>query len=66
LARGYITMLDGMLLVRAEQGPAFRREDAERQARELLAVILAAACSERRPEVPEVPPRPFSILEDAR
>ena len=66
VARGYIAMLDGMLLVRAEQGPAFRRDDAERQAREILFLILAAACSERRPDVPEITPRPFSILEDAR
>lgn len=62
IARAYIALLDGMLLVRAEQGTAFRRDDAERQAREVLAAILAAAASAARPDVPEVTPRPFSIL----
>jgi AcrR family transcriptional regulator len=66
VARAYIAMLDGMLLVRAEQGPSFRRDDAERQAREILAVILAAAAAtDARPEVPAVTPRPFSILDEA-
>ncbi|HEX8024924.1 MAG TPA: TetR family transcriptional regulator, partial [Candidatus Limnocylindrales bacterium] len=36
VSRAYVALLDGMLLVRAEQGQAFRREDAERQAREIL------------------------------
>jgi AcrR family transcriptional regulator len=63
MARAYVALLDGMLLVRVEQGPAFRRADAERQAREMLAVILAAAGSPARPDVPEIAPRPFSILE---
>jgi AcrR family transcriptional regulator len=66
VARGYIALLDGMLLVRAEQGDTFRRDDAERQAREILTLILAAASCERRPDLPEVTPRPFSILENAR
>jgi hypothetical protein len=58
-------LLDGMLLVRAEQGPVFRREDAERQAREILALILAGAANGARPDVPEVAPKPFSILGEA-
>src|SRR5262245_51620805 len=62
VARAYMALLDGMLLVRIEQGPAFRREDAERQSREMLRLVIAAASTEARPEVPEVPPRPFSVL----
>jgi len=62
VARAYIALLDGMLVVRAEQGPAFRRQDAENEAREMLALVLAAAASETRPNVPDVPARPFSIL----
>ena len=65
VARAYIALLDGMLLVRAEQGQAFRREDVERPARELLALIIAGAGSSARPDVPAVAPRPFSILGDA-
>ena len=63
VSRAYIALLDGMLLVRAEQGPEFRREDAERHAREILALIIAGAASQARPSVPEVAPKPFSILE---
>jgi AcrR family transcriptional regulator len=62
VARAYMALLDGMLLVRAEQGETFRREDAEADAREVLTLVLAAAASEARPVVPDVPARPFSIL----
>jgi AcrR family transcriptional regulator len=62
VSRAYIALLDGYLLVRAEQGPAFSRDAAEREARELLALVLAAAASEARPELPFVPPRPFSVI----
>lgn len=62
VASAYVALLDGMLLVRAEQGETFRREDAERQAREILALILAGSESPARPEVPPVAARPFSIL----
>jgi AcrR family transcriptional regulator len=65
VSRAYVALLDGMLLVRAEQGAAFRREDAERQAREVLALILAGAANGARPDVPEVAPKPFSILGEA-
>jgi AcrR family transcriptional regulator len=62
VARAYTALLDGMLLLRAERGPAFRRADAERDAREVLSLVLAGATSESKPAVPEVQPRPFSIL----
>ena len=62
LRRRRIALLDGMLLVRAEQGEAFRRDEAEREAREMLTLVLAAAARDQRPELPEIPSRPFSVL----
>jgi AcrR family transcriptional regulator len=62
VARAYIALLDGMLLVRAEQGAVFRREIAEREARELLTLVLAAAASPSRPPLADVPARPYSLL----
>lgn len=62
IARGYVAMLDGLLLVRVEQGPAFRRADAERQAREFIALAIAAAASPTRPEIPDVAPDPYSVI----
>lgn len=59
-ARAYIALLDGMLLVRAEEGTAFRRADAEGQAREILALVLAGAASETRPSIPKVAAQPYS------
>lgn len=61
VARAYTVLLDGFLLTRMEQGPAFTRAAAERQAREILALVVAAAASRERPRVPEVAPRPFSL-----
>ncbi len=62
VARGYIALLDGMLLVRAEQGDAFRRADAEREAREILTLVLGAASATQRPLVPSVESSPYSVL----
>lgn len=62
VARGYVALLDGMLLVRAEQGDAFRRADAEHEAREILTLVLAAAATSERPGVPAVEPIPYSLL----
>ena len=60
IARAYTVLLDGFLLVRMEQGEAFSREAAEREAREVLAAIIAAAGSPERPTMPRVAPRPYS------
>jgi AcrR family transcriptional regulator len=62
VARAYTALLDGYLLVRAEQGESFSRERAEVECREVLALVLAAAASETRPDVAEVPASPFSVL----
>ena len=61
VARAYISLLDGMLLVRAEQGSAFRRADAEREAREILALVMAAGAAAEQPIVPAVAAKPFSV-----
>ena len=42
-ARGYIALLDGLLLERIEAGDAYRPADLERQARAILDALLAAA-----------------------
>jgi AcrR family transcriptional regulator len=62
VARAYVALLDGLLLVRAEQGAAFRRVDAERDSREILSLVLASATSPERPAIPEIEPKPFSVL----
>ena len=65
IARAYTVLLDGFLLTRMEQGPSFSRVEAERQAREMLALVVAAAASGDRPVVPKVAPRPYSLLSAA-
>ncbi|HEX9549609.1 MAG TPA: TetR/AcrR family transcriptional regulator [Candidatus Limnocylindrales bacterium] len=65
VARAYVALLDGMLLLRAEQGEAYRRADAERAAREVLTLVVASAASPDRPAVPEIPPSPYSIAGSA-
>ncbi|TAK00793.1 MAG: TetR/AcrR family transcriptional regulator [Chloroflexota bacterium] len=62
VARAYVALLDGMLLARAEQGDAFRRSEAERAAREILTLVVAAAAVPDRPSVPAIPPNPYSIV----
>ena len=62
VARAYIALLDGMLLVRAEEGGTFQRAEAERAAREILTLVLAATASTDRPDVPEIPSYPYSIV----
>jgi AcrR family transcriptional regulator len=62
VARAYIALLDGMLLIRAEEGKGFRRADAEHQAREILSLVLATRATTERPAVPDVDARPYSLL----
>jgi AcrR family transcriptional regulator len=47
LARGFMALLDGLLLQRIEAGDAYRPEDAVRRATAILDVLLAAATAER-------------------
>jgi len=53
-ARGYISLLDGLLLQRLEAGERYRQADLERQARAILDLVLAAA----RAPAPELSPTP--------
>ena len=45
-------MLDGLLLLRVEEGAAYRRLTAERRARAVVELLLAAAASPVRPVLP--------------
>ena len=65
VARAYSVLLDGFLLTRMEQGSGFSRAEAERQAREVLTVVVAAAASAQRPALPRVARRPYSLLSAA-
>jgi AcrR family transcriptional regulator len=60
LGGAYSALLDGILLQRVEAGSSWRRADAERRARLVLELALAAAGAER-PDVPEVAARPWDV-----
>jgi AcrR family transcriptional regulator len=60
LAWAFTALLDGIFLQRIEAGAAWRREDAERRARVMLEIVLAATTGERRP-VPEIAAHPWSL-----
>ncbi|HLX34851.1 MAG TPA: TetR/AcrR family transcriptional regulator [Candidatus Limnocylindrales bacterium] len=62
LARACTVLLDGFLLVRAEEGPRYTRDQAEPDARELIAALVAASSSPTRPPLREVQRRSFSLL----
>lgn len=47
LARGFLALLDGLLLQRIETGDAYRPEESIRRATALLDVLLASAAVER-------------------
>ena len=47
-ARGFLALLDGLLLQRIEAGEAYRPEESVRRARAVLDVLLAAARIEQR------------------
>ena len=51
LARGFLALLDGLLLQRIEAGDSYRPEDSIRRATALLDVLLASATA-ARPGVP--------------
>lgn len=62
LAVAYAALLDGLLLVRIEEGDAFRRSDAERRALAALRPLLGGSPAEPGP-LPAAPARPFSMLD---
>ena len=51
-ARGFLGLLDGLLLQRVEAADRYRPEDSLRRARSVLEVLLAAAHTERPVPVP--------------
>jgi hypothetical protein len=51
LARGFMALLDGLLLQRIEAGDGYRPEESIRRATAVLDVVLASASAER-PGVP--------------
>lgn len=55
---GLSAMLDGLLLQRVEEGSAYRRANAERRARSVAELLLAAAASPTRPMLPAAAPQP--------
>jgi AcrR family transcriptional regulator len=61
LARASTVLLDGFLLTRTEDGPRFTRAEAEADAREVIAAIVASVSSPDRPDFQPVAPRPFSV-----
>jgi AcrR family transcriptional regulator len=52
LSAAYTAMLDGLTLLRVEAGAGYRRETAERQARSVLELLVAAAAA-KRPSLPQ-------------
>lgn len=63
LTAAWTLFLDGLLLWRLELGDDYRRDEAERRANALLEPLLAAAGTANRPTVPEVQPKPWSLLQ---
>jgi AcrR family transcriptional regulator len=51
VTRGFLALLDGLLLQRVEAGPAYRPAELERRATAMLEVLLSAGAE--RPAVPE-------------
>ena len=47
VARGFLALLDGLLLQRIEAGPAYRPADLQRRAGAMLSLVLAAAGAPR-------------------
>lgn len=62
VTRGFLAMLDGLLLQRVESGSSFRPADLERRATAMLELLLAAGPS--RPQTAAAAP-PLSALPEA-
>jgi AcrR family transcriptional regulator len=60
LARAASALLDGLLLQKVEEGPRWRRDEAEHRARSIIELLLAARDADR-PALPTVTPKPFEI-----
>lgn len=62
VAHGVAALLDGTILEATEDGPAYRREDAERHAMSLLEPLFAAATSERPEAIEPAPPKRYESI----
>ncbi|HEY3522119.1 MAG TPA: TetR/AcrR family transcriptional regulator [Candidatus Limnocylindrales bacterium] len=62
VAMACTALLDGLVLIRMEEGTAFRRGLHERRARTIVELLLASAAAPARPEVPAVPAQPFDLV----
>jgi hypothetical protein len=66
LAHGLSGLLDGIILEVAEEGPAYRRADAERRVLAVVETLLAASGSEATPLIEPVPPRTYDSVRGDR
>jgi AcrR family transcriptional regulator len=57
VATAYTAMLDGLILLRVEEGGGYRRREAERRALSVLQLLLAANSSSVPPDVATTPAR---------
>src|SRR5687768_3617092 len=57
VATAYMAMLDGLILLRVEEGTGYRRADAERRAHALLGLLLAAKSASEAPQIVPAPAR---------
>ena len=66
VAHGLAALLDGITLEAIEDGPAYRREDAERRALALLETLFAARDAAAPVPLEPVPAVPYESLKGAR
>jgi AcrR family transcriptional regulator len=60
VTRGFLGLLDGLLLQRVEAGDAYRPADLQRRAESMLELLLAAAAAPR-PSLPATPNLPRAV-----
>lgn len=62
VAHGVAALLDGVVLEATEDGPAYRRQDAERRVLAFLEPLFAAVGSERPASIEPVPAKPYESI----
>jgi AcrR family transcriptional regulator len=62
VAHAVAALLDGILLEATEEGPAYRREDAERRALAFIESLFAATAGERPAPIEAVPARSYESV----
>ena len=65
VAHGIAALLDGMLLAASEDGPAYRRDDAQRRTLAVIETLLASAAATARPVLPIAEPRAYETARAA-